>query len=48
MKYYVNGQMYYDSVNKRIREFEFEELGREKMAYDKLKLYNLVSHFESL
>ena len=40
-KFYTEGQMYYDAANKRVREFEFEEIGSEKMVYDKLRLYNL-------
>ena len=44
LKYYVDGKMFYDAKNRRIREFEFEEVGREKMVFDKLILYNLVSH----
>eukprot|EP00916_Digyalum_oweni_P019563 GHVL01032562.1.p1 GENE.GHVL01032562.1~~GHVL01032562.1.p1 ORF type:complete len:193 (+),score=3.41 GHVL01032562.1:62-640(+) len=39
--YYVEGKMYYDSVNQRVREFEYEEIGSTKQVYDKLKLYNL-------
>ena len=42
-QYKVLGEIYYDAVNKRIREFEMEEIGREREVYDKLKLYNLVS-----
>ena len=34
--------MYYDSVNQRVREFEFEEIGSDKEVYDKLRLYSLV------
>ena len=41
--YYVEGKMYYDAVNKRLREFEYEQIGQDKVVYDKLKLYNSVS-----
>ena len=42
-KFYREGKLYYDAVNKREREFEFEEIGSEKAAFDKLRLYNSVS-----
>jgi len=44
-KYFIEGKMYYDEVNKRIREFEFEDINSTKEAYDKLKLYNLNTEY---
>ncbi|MCI3311125.1 hypothetical protein MP969_26095, partial [Escherichia coli] len=37
----IDGKIYYDEDNQRIREFEFEQIGSEKSFYDKLKLYTL-------
>ena len=42
-KFLREGKLYYDATNKREREFEFEEVGSTKAAYDKLRLYNAVS-----
>ena len=42
-KFYTEGRIYYDEVNKRVREFEFEDINSEKDYYDKLRLYDLVS-----
>ena len=42
-KFYVEGKMYYDAVNKRLREFEDMHIGQNETYYDKLKLYNAVS-----
>ncbi|KAL8598253.1 hypothetical protein ACOMHN_035203 [Nucella lapillus] len=40
-KEFVEGKMYYDAVNQRIREFEYEKIGSTSAFYDKLKLYQL-------
>ncbi|KAK7103812.1 hypothetical protein V1264_018637 [Littorina saxatilis] len=40
-KFFSEGKIYYDSVNQRIREFEFEDINSDKAVYDKLRLHNL-------
>ncbi|XP_076464714.1 mammalian ependymin-related protein 1-like [Babylonia areolata] len=43
--YTVEGQIFYDEENQRIREFEMQEVGSDKMVYDKLKLYKLNQEY---
>merc|ERR1711963_620223 len=43
--YYVEGKMYYDKVNRRIREFEKFDINRTDSYYDRLKLYDLNTEY---
>ncbi|XP_076464713.1 uncharacterized protein LOC143296574 [Babylonia areolata] len=42
---FVEGKMFYDAVNQRIREFEFEKIGSTSAVYDKLKLYQTNTEY---
>ncbi|KAK7482229.1 hypothetical protein BaRGS_00026578 [Batillaria attramentaria] len=39
--FFVEGRIYYDRDNRRIREFEFEDINHQRAAYDILTFYNL-------
>merc|ERR1712136_328403 len=43
--YTVEGKMYYDHENRRIREFEEMDVRGEREAYDRLKLYLLNTEY---
>merc|ERR550534_1761716 len=38
-KLFTEGKMYYDHLNRRIREFEFMDINNKTGTYDRLKLY---------
>merc|ERR1719419_1104432 len=40
--YYVQGKMYFDKLNKRVREFEEFDFNRTESYYDRLKLYTSI------
>ncbi|PVD25956.1 hypothetical protein C0Q70_13622 [Pomacea canaliculata] len=40
-QYFVDGRIWYDELNRRVREFEAEEIGRDREFIDRLVLYNL-------
>merc|ERR1711963_769334 len=44
-RFYVEGKMFYDHANRRIREFEMFDINRTDTYYDKLKLYNLNTEY---
>merc|ERR1711963_1063383 len=43
--YYVKGKMFFDRINRRVREFEEFDINKTESYYDRLKLYNLNTEY---